>query len=111
MTKKHALTAVSVILLSGCGSLTVLTNSDQDVAENLKKQKTYCTSLLRVSGGVSYNLCKLHSYPERNYIDWYLAFYFFDTALSAVTDTVVLPYSIYLQVEEGNMPIGAQVRR
>ena len=94
------------LVLSGCGTLTSLSNSDDEIAHKLKTQKTYCESTSRAYGGVSYNFCTLHSKPNRTYIDWFLGFYLIDTAVSAVTDTVALPYTIFQQTNYGNIKVG-----
>lgn len=101
----YILTLLIAFLLTGCGTITTLTNSDEEISHRLKKQKTYCESVSRVYAGVSYNLCKLHSNPNKTYIDWYLGFYIFDTAASVITDTVVIPYTIYQQIDKGSVNI------
>jgi uncharacterized protein YceK len=83
--------------LSGCGTVTTLTNSDESVAANLKNRGTYCETLPRVYSGVSYDICSLHSNPNATYVDVIVALYLIDIAASAVGDTLALPYSIYAQ--------------
>lgn len=92
-------------VLCSCGTLNTLSNSDEDIARNLKKQKTNCESIPRVYSGISYDFCKLHSSPSTYYIDWFLGFYLIDGVVSAVTDTLVLPYTIFQQVDKSNIEI------
>lgn len=93
--------------ISGCGTLTSLSNSDEDISYKLRKQKSYCDTTSRAYGGVSYNLCKLNSNPNKTYIDWFLGFYIIDTVVSAVTDTIALPYTAFQQVNKGSIKVGS----
>lgn len=92
-------------ILCGCGTLNTLSNSDENIAINLKKQKTNCESMPRVYSGVSYDFCKLNSSPSTIYNDWFLGFYLVDGVVSAVTDTIVLPYTIFQQKDKGSIEI------
>ena len=96
------------LLLSGCGTVTTLTNSDKDVAANLKKRGTYCETLPRIYSGVSYDLCSLHSNPNVTFVDVFVALYLIDIAASAVGDTLALPYSIYAQSNYSNIKINGR---
>ncbi|WP_339667844.1 YceK/YidQ family lipoprotein [Dasania marina] len=97
---------ISILLFSvlcGCGTLNTLSNSDEQIAINLKKQKTNCESIPRAYSGVSYDFCKLNSNPNTIYNDWFLGFYLVDGVVSVVADTIVLPYTIFQQVDKGNL--------
>ncbi len=93
------------VLITGCGTVTSLSSSDEDIAYQLRKQKSYCETTSRAYGGVSYNLCKLNSNPNKTYIDWFLGFYIIDTVVSAAGDTVALPYSAFQQAEKGSIKV------
>tara|TARA_R110001592_G_scaffold38609_1_gene127164 strand:+ start:3530 stop:3682 length:153 start_codon:yes stop_codon:yes gene_type:complete len=47
----------------------------------------------------------LHAKPVNMAVDLVLGFYLVDGVLSAVTDTVALPYTIPLQLNKGNIDI------
>lgn len=98
-----------ILWLQGCGTVTTLSSSDQQITSQLAKQNTYCESVPRVYSGVAYDLCKLNSRPSSTQIDLLVAFYLFDGALCAVTDTLLLPYTIAQQSEKGSIrmvPVG-----
>ncbi|MFD1216305.1 YceK/YidQ family lipoprotein [Microbulbifer celer] len=101
-------TLLATLPLTACGTFTTLTNSDQEVAANLKRQKTHCQSLPRVYSGVSYNACKLNSTQDSMVFGWVLGFYVFDSVASAATDTIALPFTLYRQNRHGNLQIDQQ---
>ncbi|UHQ55243.1 YceK/YidQ family lipoprotein [Microbulbifer sp. YPW16] len=100
---RTAVFAALASLLAGCGTATTLGQPDREVAAELRRQNTYCESLPRVYSGVSYNVCKLNSKRSSTVILPIAGFYVFDTVLSSVTDTVVLPFTIYSQNKDGNL--------
>ena len=102
---KYFLTAVSLTVLSGCGTVTTLTNSDAEIASNLKKKNSSCVSVPRVYSGVAYNMCKLNSNGSSIYFAPLVGVYLVDSVLSAATDTVALPYTIYAQSQQGSVDI------
>ena len=102
---KSAFVIFLIAMLYGCATATTLSNSDDDLARQLKKHDTYCESLPRTYSGVAYNLCKLNSKPNNTEVDLLVGFYLFDGAISLVTDTLVLPYTIYQQSEQGSLEI------
>ena len=107
---KTAPTRLVIVLMSslclvGCGTVTTLSSSDQRITRKLVNQNTYCESMPRVYSGVSYNLCVLNSKPTNTAVDVIVGFYLIDSVLSAVTDTLVLPYTIYQQQENGSIQI------
>ncbi|QIL88892.1 YceK/YidQ family lipoprotein [Microbulbifer harenosus] len=97
--------ALGSLLLSGCGTVTTLTSTDQEIATNLNKQKSSCISMPRVYSGVAYNMCKLNSNGSSIYFTPLVGVYLIDSVFSAATDTVALPYTIYTQSQQGNLDI------
>ena len=85
------------LLMGGCGTTTTVLRGDDVTVLNLKRKKTYCNSVPRVYSGVVYDLCVLHGPPNSasdlslNGIPWGIL----DVPVSAVLDTLVLPYTIY----------------
>ncbi|WP_160285877.1 YceK/YidQ family lipoprotein [Pseudomonas knackmussii] len=102
--------------LAGCGSmLTVNSEPSADVGE-LHLGRTYCTQLPRIYSGVAYNFCALYGDPGGAYqrdpslsappadsqgIYWPLI----DGVLSAATDTLALPYTIFRQQRDGSIEL------
>lgn len=96
---------LAILPLSACGTMTTLSHSDREIADNLKRDKTNCQAMPRVYSGVSYNVCKLNSDSESINFDLLLGFYLFDSVASAATDTIALPFTLYSQNKNGNLEI------
>ncbi len=97
---------VSLLCIQSCGTVTTLSEPDQRISDRLRKNNSYCESIPRVYSGLSYDLCRFNSKPPGTQVDFIAGFYLLDGVLSAVSDTVVLPYTIYQQVDKGSIPIG-----
>ncbi|HEY8568991.1 YceK/YidQ family lipoprotein [Microbulbifer sp.] len=97
--------AIGLMILSGCGTVTTLTNTDRQIASNLKRQNSSCVSIPRVYSGVAYNMCKLNSNGSSIYFAPLIGVYVVDSIFSAATDTVALPYTVYAQSQKGNLNI------
>ncbi|WP_078085952.1 YceK/YidQ family lipoprotein [Microbulbifer mangrovi] len=102
---KYILVALSLIALSGCGTVTTLSSSDAEIARNLKKQNSGCVSVPRVYSGVAYNMCKLNSNGSSIYFLPMVGIYLVDSVFSAATDTVALPYTVYAQSQKGSVDL------
>lgn len=104
LTIKNAATlSVCAWLLSGCGTAASVMQMDADVARDMRKQKTYCQSIPRIYSGLAFDFCVLHAPPDPSGV--LVPFVLLDLPLSGVLDTVVLPYTIYQQVVDGNIGI------
>ena len=95
------------LIVAGCGTMTTVLREDRVTVQSLKAKKTYCQSVPRVYSGVSYDLCVLHAPPSSgsglslNDVPWpYL-----DVAVSAVLDTLFLPYTVYRQSADGSIEL------
>ena len=101
------ISALSPLLLSlsGCGTFTTLTHSDQEIVANLSKSNSSCVSVPRVYSGVAYNMCKLNSNSNSIYFSPMLGIYLVDSVFSAATDTLALPYTVYAQSEKGSLDL------
>ena len=107
---KHKEFAVLVLVLSltGCGSVNTAIRSDDVVKENMDSVETKCDSIPRVYSGVSYDFCYLHARPESTYQGIPSSsppLMFVDIVFSGVIDTVILPYSIYKQSQDGSIQV------
>ena len=100
---KYFVVLLSIAFMSGCGTFTTLTSSDSEIARNLNKKNSGCVSVPRVYSGVAYNMCKLNSNGNSIYFLPMAGVYLTDSVFSAVTDTVVLPYTVYAQKQDGNL--------
>ena len=104
---RKGLLIFAICALHGCGTVTTLSHSDEEISDKLKKQKTYCESLPRPYSGLSYGFCKLHSKNDTTDFntDAVLTIFAIDMASSSIADTIILPYSIYAQKKYGSIPI------
>ena len=104
---------VLMLSLSACGTTNTVVRDEYTAVQNLKEVKTYCESILRVYSGVAYDVCKLNAEPVRVHDDGLseisdisgVPFAFIDMILSAVFDTLALPYTIYRQNRDGDIEI------
>ena len=99
-----------IILLSACGTISTVPKTNSDVRSSLVKKDTKCSSISRVYSGVAYDFCTLHPEPNRSiYLNELnvimLYFYGVDMALSAVSDTLILPYTLVQQEQRGIIKI------
>lgn len=94
------------ISLTGCGTINTVFRDDMISSNKLAHWHSNCDSIPRIYSGAALNYCTLDAAPRRSVgFDGYPAapLILFDLALSGVADTVVLPYSIYLQNEHGDI--------
>lgn len=96
---------IPMMCIQSCGTFKTLSQSDQQISSSLIKYQTYCESMPRIYSGVAYDLCKLNSKPRGTQIDLLVGFYLVDSVLSAASDTLFLPYTIFQQSEKGNIKI------
>lgn len=90
-------------VLSGCGSVSTVLQDDADAARDLRKKKTYCQSIPRVYSGLAFDFCTLNAPPDPT--GMLAPFVLLDLPLSAVFDTLSLPYTIYRQVADSSLSI------
>ncbi|AZE58920.1 MULTISPECIES: YceK/YidQ family lipoprotein [Pseudomonas] len=106
MARRSALVG-SLLLLAGCGTVTTVLRDDGVAIRELKAKKTYCQTVPRVYSGVAYDLCVLHAPPNSagglalDGIPWA----FIDVPISAVLDTLALPYTLYRQNADGSLEL------
>ena len=72
-------------------------------------KKSYCNVIPRIYSGISYNFCLLYGEPSKrvnigsSFND--VPFVVIDTLASAISDTVVLPYTIVMQANKGAIKV------
>lgn len=102
----------------GCGSvITLLPGTENRIRHMGFGERTNCRSIPRVYSGVSLDVCTVFIGPpasvateneaERAKRNFYG--YMMDIALSFVIDTLALPYTIYRQYKDGNIPIKRKI--
>ena len=94
--------------ISGCGTIKSLNTEGNEIKIRHSQVNTSCNNIPRVYSGVSYDLCLLNSTrkssPKFPVIDnlWVISV---DVIFSTVADTVVLPYTVYQQIDNGNIQV------
>ena len=102
---KKILPLIVTVLLSGCGTTTTLSNTDDDIKNKLARSNSSCENITRVYSGVAYDFCRLQSTPDSSFYNPFLVAYLVDIPFSAITDTVALPYTIYSQSNNGSINV------
>jgi uncharacterized protein YceK len=104
--KKTIIVLVILFSISACGTMrTVPEKAQLKLKHSSKLNANTCKKIPRIYSGVIFNGCLILG-PPNLYAPPSSAFFFFaDTVGSLITDTIVLPYTIYGQVRYGNFPI------
>ncbi len=100
---KGYIAGLLITALSGCGTVKTL-NDEEGAADDLARWKSNCASIPRTYSGAAYQFCSLNG-PARVAADWEAPQTAFDMALSALADTVLIPYTLYQQSQYGPIPI------
>lgn len=95
----------SCATMAGCGTVSTLSSDDSTIKASMNSYKTNCYVMPRVYSGVSHNVCKINSSTIDFDKQVKELLYFADLAPSALLDTLVLPYSIYKQTQEGSLAL------
>ncbi|RON86735.1 YceK/YidQ family lipoprotein [Pseudomonas fluorescens] len=100
---------LTVLMLTGCGTVQTVALSDNFSVKQLKTQKSYCGAVPRIYSGATYDFCMLHAEkPDDvdafNYNNASIGLVV-DAAISGVLDTFLLPYTIYKQQADGSIVI------
>lgn len=105
-TVKGIVLLIASTLLTACGTFNTLNKTDKEISSHLTKQKTTCKSITRVYSGLAYDFCYLNANPGGGtYFLNLLPLYLVDGAVSATADTLLLPYTGYLQYKQGSIDI------
>ncbi len=97
----------AALILSGCGTLITVFQADCVTKRKLNQVETKCESVPRVYSGMAYDFCVLRGKPSQAAL-WLVPIpelIMVDIALSAALDTVLLPYTIYEQIQSGSINI------
>jgi len=97
---------IFLAMFGGCGTIKSISSSDKEIQEEMVRIKSDCESLPRVYSGVAYDFCFLASHRASGGRPFRFTFTGpYDMPMSAILDTVFLPYTIYSQVANGSVEI------
>ncbi|MCU1718337.1 YceK/YidQ family lipoprotein [Pseudomonas sp. 5P_3.1_Bac2] len=99
-----------IATLTGCGSIDTVFRPDAVASQALKDSHSHCESVPRVYSGVMYDFCSLNAQPRSDINkdadqDLSMPWPVLDLILSAAADTLVLPYTLYRQNQDGSIEI------
>jgi uncharacterized protein YceK len=101
--------ALLVVSCTACSTFKTMAPTNGQINISHDGYDSKCNKIPRVYSGVAYNFCRLNSEPNTSGYDGLAGFgvpiIFLDTVCSAVADTVALPYTIYTQVNNGNIKV------
>ncbi|XHF34109.1 YceK/YidQ family lipoprotein [Pseudomonas chlororaphis] len=106
MKIKYILLMLATASASGCGTINTTFRDDAVASNKLARWHSHCDSVPRIYSGTAFDYCTLDAEPRQSTgFDGHpaAALIVLDMGLSAVADTVVLPYSIYLQNKHGDI--------
>lgn len=106
---------VTLLFLSGCGTINTVFRPDAVASQNLKDSRSHCENVPRIYSGVIYGFCTLNGEPapdkslkDQSLIDHggsMLPIVAVEFVASGVLDTLVLPYTLYRQSRDGSIEI------
>lgn len=106
---KFVILIMLAVCVVGCGTFKTTALDEPRIEIGTKSKRSLCTSIPRVYSGVFYNFCWLHRETNPNHSairsTGDLPIIAVDTVLSGLMDTILLPYSIYKQAEEGSITV------
>ncbi|XAE40315.1 YceK/YidQ family lipoprotein [Pseudomonas alkylphenolica] len=100
-------TLLLAISLTGCGTINTVFRDDSVASSKLAQWQSHCDTIPRVYSGVALDFCALHAEPRQTTDTTgqpSAVSMLVDLALSGVADTIALPYTIYVQHRDGNIP-------
>lgn len=99
---------ILIIACTACSTVKTVSPSDGHIYISTWGYKSNCKKIPRIYSGISYDFCLLNSKSRSNNsgFDGFASIYVFtDFAWSIMADTVVLPYTIYTQISDGNIKL------
>ncbi len=106
---KFAVLILFTVFVVGCGTLKTTALDEPRIEIGTKSKRSLCSSIPHVYSGVFHNFCWLHRETNPNHSairsTGDLPIIAVDTVLSGLMDTILLPYSIYKQAEEGSIKV------
>lgn len=106
---KKLMTILFALCTCSCATIKTIDPPKNHINISHYGKKSFCENIPRIYSGISYNFCLFYGEPsERENIGGSInnvPFVFIDTVFSAVTDTIVLPYTIVMQAEKGSLKV------
>lgn len=97
------------LFICSCATIKTVEPTQNYVDISHGKYKSNCKNIPRIYSGTSYNLCILYGEPNKsaNADTTKHSFHYWaiDSAFSIVSDTVILPYTIYSQIDKGSIEV------
>lgn len=94
-----------VFLLDACGTIQT-TYQPEHLPSLDTSRRSYCNSVPSIYAGSSYDLCtSIFSRPGEIDANAVSAVHLLSLPLSAVSDTLLLPYTVLRQLQHGNLPL------
>ncbi|WPN95981.1 YceK/YidQ family lipoprotein [Pseudomonas sp. MUP55] len=106
MYSKFILMMFAALSASGCGTVNTTFRDDAIVGNKLARWNSHCDSVPRIYSGAVFDYCTLDAEPRRSTGfegSPSAALIVLDMALSGATDTILLPYTVYLQSKHGDI--------
>lgn len=100
---------ILVISTLSCSTLKTIAPAKNHVNISHFSKKSYCEEIPRVYSGLSYNFCLLYGEPSKyehigNSFN-HVPFFVIDTSFSVIADTILLPHTIVMQLEKGDIKV------
>lgn len=105
MNFRTAWALLAATAVSGCGTINT-TFRDDIIASKLARWNSHCDSVPRIYSGAVFDYCTLDAEPRQSTgFDGQpsASLIALDMGLSGLADTLVLPYTIYLQNKHGDI--------
>ncbi|WP_431699839.1 YceK/YidQ family lipoprotein [Pseudomonas sp. BR20] len=106
MKYKIAFVLIAALAASGCGTVNTTFRDDAVASNKLARWKSHCESVPRIYSGAVFDYCTLDAAPRHTTgYDGYpsASLILLDMGLSGIADTLLLPYSVYLQSKHGDI--------
>jgi uncharacterized protein YceK len=106
----RVLLAAVLVSTTGCGTINTVFRPDAVASQNLKESRSYCENVPRIYSGVIYGFCTLNGAPDTTKehtrdASGSLPIFAAELVASGLLDTLVLPYTVYLQNRDGSIEI------
>ena len=105
---KETICCLLALLCFSCATVKTIVPPFNHIEISYKGKDSYCKDIPRIYSGISYNACLLYGEPSTtsNFNSFNgVPFIVIDSAFSVIADTVVLPYTIATQMNEGNIRV------
>ncbi|MGJ8691466.1 MAG: YceK/YidQ family lipoprotein [Thalassotalea sp.] len=98
-----------VLFICSCATIKTVEPTHNHVDISHGKYKSNCKSIPRIYSGTYYNICILYGEPNKSTstdtAKHSFHYWAIDSAFSIVSDTVILPYTIYSQIDKGSLDV------